>query len=308
MNQARTDKRRHFEQHGGDAGVLLERLNEKKLEDDEWEYASHVELGKLQRLWWMSPYQKVLAKFSGEVLIVDASEGRNLYDYYLTTFVVIDGENKSRSVAFCIHQAQDGETFEWMFRQMDRVLNKSSMPEAIFTDQDCGIEYGVRKVWGSKFHGFCLWHIKQNIKKKLGSALQNAFNAFMQDFMEVYRIGSPDLFDRGWFRMMNKWSVARDYMHNELYPKRSHWAWAWVGSRFVAGTRTTGRVEGEHRIQKDMGLNRRHSPYMKRDLIFSSTFNELFEKLHERSTQQHFEDYRAKCKVFPYCEKGLLTL
>lgn len=259
MNQARANKRRYFDQYGGDAGVLLKRLNEKKLEDDEWEYASHVDLGKLDRLWWMSPYQKLMGKFSGEVLILDVSEGRNLYDYYLTTFMVIDGENKSRSVAFCVHQTQDGQTFEWMFRQMDRVLSKSFMPETIFTDMDLGIEYGVRKVWETKFHGFCLWHILKNIRTRLGLPLGGAFNAFMQDFWEVYRIGSEDLFDQGWYRLMNKWSAARGYLHRELYPKRHKWAWAWVGPRFVAGIRTTGRVEGEHKIYKGMNLNRRYA-------------------------------------------------
>ena len=244
MNQARVDKCKYFEEHGGDAGVLLKRLNEKKLEDEDWEFASHVELGILERLWWMSPYQKLLCKFSGEVLIIDVYEGRNLYDYYLTTFIIIDGENKSRSAAFCVHKAQDGESFEWMFRQMNRVLRRHSMPEAIFSDQDGGIQLTVSRVWSTKFHDFCLWHIVKNIRKALGGKLQYAYNAFMQDFWAVYRVGSPDLFDDAWKRLVGKWSVVQAYLNDNLYPKRSQWAWAWTGPIFVAGTRTTGRVRG----------------------------------------------------------------
>lgn len=261
MNQARVDKSKYFLEHGGDAGVLLKRFNEKKLEDDDWEFASHVQFGTLERLWWMSPYQKLLCKFSGEVLIIDACEGRNLYDYYLITFIVIDGENKNRSAAFCIHKTQDGETFEWMFQQMDRVFRRYSMPEAIFFDQDAGIELGVSKVWPIKFHCYCLWHIVQNIRKALGGKLRHGYNAFMQDFWAVYRVGSPDLFDQEWNRLVSKWSVVQIYLNN-LYRKRSRWAWAWTGPIFVAGMRTTGRVEVEHKIYKGMGLNRRYDLLM----------------------------------------------
>ncbi|KAJ7440880.1 hypothetical protein FB451DRAFT_1442806, partial [Mycena latifolia] len=64
---------------------------------------------------------------------------------------------------------------------------------------------------------------------------------------------SPTEFDRLWQELCASYPSAASYLNSELYPCRSHWAWAWISNIFTAGVRTTGRVEGENRINKMIG-------------------------------------------------------
>jgi hypothetical protein len=62
---------------------------------------------EIMRLFWMSLYQRELGKRFGDVLQVDVSEGRNVFNFYLTTFAIVDGESNSRNLAYCLHDRQD---------------------------------------------------------------------------------------------------------------------------------------------------------------------------------------------------------
>lgn len=257
MEQARSAMIRHIQQNGGDAGTLLTRLNDHKVKDPRWDYACHVEQGRLTRLWWMTPYQQLVAKFFGSVLLVDTSEGKNAYDYHLTTFVVLDGNYKNRNIAYCVHAYKDIPTYTWMFEHAKKILKKWQKPEAVWSDRDKGIEGAMAQVWSSVFHGVCLWHLYDNLRANLLGVLSGGFNAFMVDFWETYRMGSPLAFDAAWAKLLNTHSAARNYLSEHIYPDKHKWAWAYVGNRFVGGTRTTGRVESEHKVFKSKGMNRR---------------------------------------------------
>jgi hypothetical protein len=93
----------------------------------------------------------------------------------------------------------------------------------------------------------------------------------------VYRAVSPDEFERLWSSLGTKYPAAAKYIDAELYPCRSQWAWAWVSNIFTAGVRTTGRVEGENRINRMIGGPKK-------------TFLQLFEGLNERSQDQTTKD------------------
>ena len=234
MQQTRNDKQDHNKKCGGEVKTLMKRLGDLKLQDSQWEYRVDVgEDGTLSRLFWMSPYQRTLAEFHGEVLILDVSEGRNMYDFYLTTFVVIDAENNTRNIAYCVSENQDEETFEWMFRHLNQYLPPKFL--AIFSDRAAAIANAIDTVWPNVFHGICLWHLQKNIVENLSSRLGGRFRAFMRDFWNVYRQGSPAAFYREWTLMFRRWPQASDYLQNHIWPDREKWAWAWVGMQFLAG-------------------------------------------------------------------------
>jgi len=216
-----------------------------------------MERDTLGRLFWMSPYQQLLVKFYGHVLILDTVAAKNQYNYHLTTFTLIDGKDQSRNIAYCIHSRQDYESFLWMFNQMKSAMAHHGVNlDCVFTDRAAAIAPAVSRVWEMVFHGFCLYHISENLKQALKGRLGDAFGAFIKDFWEVYRSGSPIEFERGWLSLLNRYSGAREYLMREIYPVREQWAWAWVCTHFTAGTRTTGRVEVEHYIYKRMGIGR----------------------------------------------------
>ena len=189
--------------------TLLQKINGLKASDENWVCYPDFKLSststednsvhELTRLFWMSPYQRELGKRFGDVLQVDVSEGHNGYNFYLTTFVMVDGENNSRNLAYCLHDRQDAPTFEWMFQHLDPFLNSGCVFSAIFSDRDGAIIKAVEKVWPEVFHGHCLWHLLKNIRKKLGPLLQGEFSKFMSDFWDVYRDRLPCFLRTGLF-------------------------------------------------------------------------------------------------------------
>jgi hypothetical protein len=118
--------------------------------------------------------------------------------------------------------------------------------------------------------------------------LEPDWDKFNRDFSTVYRAISPDEFDRQWSALTTRYPTASKYLDEELYSCRSHWAWAWVSNVFTAGVRTTGRVEGENRINKAIGgpkksflqlfdgLNSRTEEQTTKDLIQVRNVSELF--------------------------------
>ena len=47
-----------------------------------------------------------------------------------------------------------------------------------------------------------------------------------------------------------KYPAAQKYLEEELWPTHTRWAWAWVGTRFTCGVRTSGRIEAENHVNK----------------------------------------------------------
>ena len=170
----------------------------------------------------MSPYQQLLSKFFGFVLLLNSSEGKNMFDYHVTTFIVIDGNNKSRNIAYCVHKGQDRETFAWMFGRVKSILSQWQKPEAVWSDRDKGIIAARKSVWPDVFHGYCLWHILDNLRSQLGGALHVGFEVFMVDFWETYRMGSAMAFDVAWARLVNMHAATRNPLQENLYPDRCH--------------------------------------------------------------------------------------
>lgn len=285
INQTRQDKREYVSKFGGDIGLIVNRLSHLKLTDDRWDFAVHTKPdGTVSRLWWINPYQRTLAGIYGDILVLDVSEGRNLYDYYLTSFIVVDGEGNSRNIAHAVSEQQDEHTFCWIFRQMNKHLSISKFI-GIFTDRGTGIDPAIREVWPNIFHGLCLWHIQKNITENLSGLLNINYVHFKNEFWEVYRMGSPDSFEIAWQRLLNNWPEAVTYLMDNLYPDKEKWAWAWVGTRFLAGIKTTSRVEAEHKHFKQIGLGR------------GINFNELFDILTDRSQEQKDQDFLKRYRV-----------
>jgi hypothetical protein len=107
LQQVRTDTVERVKRKGGDIYVLANSLIEKKEEGWDYEIFSDPIDQRLSRVWWITPVQMDLLKDFGDVLVLDTSEGKNVYDYFLLTFVIVDGENLTRNVGYCIHDKQD---------------------------------------------------------------------------------------------------------------------------------------------------------------------------------------------------------
>ena len=114
---------------------------------------------RLARFFWMSPYQISLASLYADVITLDVSENRDCYGMYISIFIVVEGENRSCDIAFCLSERQDVETFIWMFTHLKNILAQPPVVTqlmVIFSDRAQAIISAVAQCWLSVFHGYCL--------------------------------------------------------------------------------------------------------------------------------------------------------
>ena len=298
MHKTKTHAKMKTRCAGGQMAELHRRFAEK-VRLDNWVMEIWLNSnGRVGRLFWMTPAMLAWVRLYGTQILVDGAEGRNSYRMALTTFCVINGNNQSRNVAHCLHETKDQGTYEWMLTILKRQIENSIasvIVKSIFSDRERAIAAALIVVWPEVFHGVCLWHLTENIKKNLRPVMGQDFHPFLNQFWETYSKGSPASFEIAWNRLLRQWPAASRYLTANIYPDREKWAWAWVGLRFSAGTRTTGRVEGEHSVYKLL------------DLGAASDLNEVMDKLCDRSTAQQEREQEMLYKVPGFCSIYSLT-
>lgn len=253
LNVSRREAMDEIRQRGGDMHAIFTELQQLRQTEPGWEFRADTDNdGRLLALWWQSSAQADLAAKYGDVIINDNTYNRNQYGYTLNIGIVINGMGKSRNIWYCIHEREDTSTHEWVLSTYKSISGRS--PEVFASDRDPALEPAVKIVFPTTFHLICLHHLKGNVVTRLRPAVgTNLWPSFMDDFWEMYRAVSPEIFDRRFDALCQKYSGAADYLRSNLYPCRDRWAWAWVSTVFMAGIRTNGRVEAENRVNKLFG-------------------------------------------------------
>ena len=256
LDDARRASRNAVQNLGGDFVAIVQKLMELKNADHRWVFQVQIDESTRQfkNIFWMSPTQVTVAQRFGDVIINDIAMGRNQYGLPLNVFVVIDQFFSSRNIAYSIHTSETADTHEWALDCLFAVL--PPYPDRVFfSDADLGLDLAVSRRPPSDiaFHGRCLNHLDGNIMRKMAQALGPLCQSFREAFWTVYYSILPTALEEAWEDMLFKFPAARPYLENEIWPDRERWAWAYVAIRFTCGVRTSGRVEGENRVNKLLG-------------------------------------------------------
>lgn len=250
INASRSTARSEIIQLGGDFRAVQARLDEYKRSDPNWTYFIMVgDDGKVTGLFWQSPEQVRLAQTFGDVLLNDNTYNRNVYQYSLNIGVIIDGSGRSRNVWYALQEREDIASHSWVL-DCYLISTGNAPPDIFFSDRHASVIAAVEHRMPTSAHFFCLNHLNGNLTENLVSCLGLQWKDFTSAFWKVYWAPSPEDFDRAWAHLLAVFPAARPYLHEHIYPIRHQWAWAWLSLRFTAGTRTTGRVEVENRVNK----------------------------------------------------------
>ena len=277
LDNARRKTRQSVKNLGGDFVAIVEKLTKLKDADHRWVVAFEVDENtrRFKHLFWMSPGQVSLAQRFSDIIINDIAMLRNQYGAPLNVFVVIDQFFATRNIAYALHTSETAEEHTWA---LDNLF--SNLPPCLerrwFSDADKGLDLALSKRTQEEvfFHGRCLNHLDGNVVKNLAPVLGPAFQSFREAFWSVYYSISPAALEIAWQGLVTKYPTAREYLENELWPDRRRWAWTYIGIQFTCGVRTSGRVEGENRVNKLIGDSK-------------TTAFELVTKLIERSDAQN---------------------
>ena len=252
LDEAKRKTRTRLDEHG-DVNAIVEELMKLKESDPRW--VVHVKTNEKTRqfegLFFMSPEMLDLARDRCDVIINDIAMMRNKYSLPLNVWVVIDHNYETRNIAYAYHDGETAAHHSWALECLLGAL-ATLEPITMFSDYDLALDAAVSKhpqIW----HGRCLHHLAGNIIKNLAPELGPLFQPFQGRFWAVYHSPSPVAFERAWAQLLVDYPAARPYLDRELWPTRSRWAWAWIGTRFTCGIRTSGRVEGENAVNRRLG-------------------------------------------------------
>jgi hypothetical protein len=145
---------------------------------------------------------------------------------------------KTCNLGYAVLTSETTQDHQWAIGQFFSTLPPCPS-HVFFSDGDIAVRSAVSEhdVW----HGQCLKHINENLKKNLVPMLGPLMQPFLNAFWLVYYAVSPTTF------------ASREYLEYNLGLMKTQWAWCYVATHFTCGVRTTGRVKSENAVNKLLG-------------------------------------------------------
>ncbi|CAG8547072.1 20483_t:CDS:2 [Cetraspora pellucida] len=175
----------------------------------------------------------------------DNTSGTNCYCMPLSLFVARDDNMKSQIVAQALLSDETTESYQWTLRMLKKAT-REKMPGVIITDGDPAMERAVLIECSTTRHLFCIWHIKENLKKMLRGKLGAEFDDFYSAFWKCRNSDTPESFDYYWNEMISKYPLVKQYLERYLYERRKSWARGFTATLFTLGIESTSFVESQN--------------------------------------------------------------
>ncbi|CAB5382954.1 unnamed protein product [Rhizophagus irregularis] len=176
--------------------------------------------GRLTSIFWMFPTQKQLWLRYHDVVINDSTYKKNRYDLTLNIIVCIDCDNHTRLVACALVDDEIKATFKWIYENI-KIATGNIVPYSIYTDGDPTMFRTIKSVFDTTVHFICIYHIDQNIQKKLKSVLGSNFTQFHKDFYQAQNSFNVEKFNFYWEKLKNNYPSAVSYLNRVLDQNRT---------------------------------------------------------------------------------------
>ncbi|XP_013589471.1 PREDICTED: protein FAR1-RELATED SEQUENCE 5-like [Brassica oleracea var. oleracea] len=98
-----------------------------------------------------------------KVLIVDGTHLKNVYGGVLLVATAQDPDHHHYPIAFGVADGENDESWIWFMEQLKSVI--SDVSGLVFlSDRNKSLIKSVRLVFPEAAHGYCIWHLSQNVK------------------------------------------------------------------------------------------------------------------------------------------------
>ncbi|XP_018480029.2 uncharacterized protein LOC108851107 [Raphanus sativus] len=98
-----------------------------------------------------------------KVLIVDATHLKNVYGGNLLVATAQDPDHHTYPIAFGVADGEKNDSWMWFMEQLKSVI--SDIPGLVFlSDRNKSLINAVAAVFPQAAHGYCIWHLSQNVK------------------------------------------------------------------------------------------------------------------------------------------------
>ncbi|KAF1870006.1 hypothetical protein Lal_00017585 [Lupinus albus] len=178
-------------------------------------YLRHTvdEEGKLQQLFWADECNIFYYSIFGDVLVFDATYGRNKYKFPVVIFSGVNQHKQITMFVVAVVSNETGETYVWLLGNFLEAMN-GKHPKCVITDAH---------------HGLCAWHICNNAEKNKN---KNNFHKDFQKFMYV-DVESND-FNMMWEELIAKHELNNNIWAYKIFDCRSMWARSYIRGKLYA--------------------------------------------------------------------------
>ena len=272
--------RHHFNPSGNKAemdltglmALLQKRKDEERLEySHDYDEATHT----INRLWveLRGGRDDWARGGSDNALLFDPTHGTNVYKFKLCLFCTVSDNGKTVILAWAALESEGRLDFEWAFQSFARVF--PTPPRVVFTDHDTQIEGAIEhmktKGWPNTRHHLCVYHISQNLWKRLRSSFlgddgSNNWRAVHDRFWRIVKNTDEsfrgELFNQEWRELVDL--VARtatnqttdhhtnvDWLRQLGANHREQFVYSYTWSVCTLTVNSTQRSEAMQRVVKE---------------------------------------------------------
>ncbi|XP_034197297.1 uncharacterized protein LOC117612741 [Prunus dulcis] len=116
------------------------------------------------------------------MLFIDGTFVTNKYKGTLLGATAKNGNKEVFPFAFAIVSGETADNWRWFLQRISEVLVDEGRQLTFISDRHGAIIDAVRTVFPASAHGFCLYHLKENLKKKYPHSVGNEESGFL-DFI-----------------------------------------------------------------------------------------------------------------------------
>ncbi|XP_022570698.1 protein FAR1-RELATED SEQUENCE 4-like [Brassica napus] len=178
-----------------------------------------------------------------KVLIVDATHLKNVYGGVLIVAAAQDPDHHTYPIAFGVADGEKNDSWMWFMEQLKSVIG--DVPGLVFlSDRNKSLINAVGAVFPQAAHGYCIWHLSQNVKGHVRNHRDTCAFKFMEcahaytvaEFLNLY-----DAFRR-------RYPSAAEYLDKNVEERK--WARCYFeGDRYNVDT--TNSVESFNGVIKE---------------------------------------------------------
>ncbi|XP_074265532.1 protein FAR1-RELATED SEQUENCE 5-like [Silene latifolia] len=153
----------------GDAQMLIEHFMKIKRMCPSFYFDFEVdEKGRLSHVFWADPISIKNYLLFGDMTSFDTTFRKNKYRMIFAPFTGVDHHKRCVTFGAGLLINESKESFAWLFTKFLEAMG-GRYPVCIITDEDLGIEGGLKKVFKDKVqHRYCMWHILKKLPEKVG--------------------------------------------------------------------------------------------------------------------------------------------
>jgi hypothetical protein len=211
LRRSREDRGQGY--HHVQSVELLKALMKLQQKDPGFYYNASLSRSKssgrnqLRRVFWMSSDQiKTYQRYS-EVIVHDNTAKTNRLGMYLTCFIVVDNNFKTRLVACALSRSERTDDYAWGLRELLKATKITSnntsriiQPQVVMIDEEAAMEAASYDVFGDSTRIVtCIWHMQNNVQRQMGRRLgKERFSSFYALFHDACKSLTPSAFTDIW--------------------------------------------------------------------------------------------------------------